>query len=177
MDPTPLQPPLCENGLLTLCIKRKPPESQLRSGEQLPLPECILPKWCICKYFQDIFITILLKRIHCDVKTVRNLVIKRWNSFKCKPSSLSKYGDVITKWASLLESLPYFPNVRTWQCLRAVLFTARNTIPYGFPAGSDSKESACNARDWPSFDPWVRKIPKRREWPPTPVFLPGDSNE
>ena len=27
----------------------------------------------------------------------------------------------------------------------------------------------------PKFDPWVRKIPWRREWLPTPVFLPGDS--
>ena len=25
------------------------------------------------------------------------------------------------------------------------------------------------------FDPWVRKIPWRREWQPTPVFLPGKS--
>ena len=24
------------------------------------------------------------------------------------------------------------------------------------------------------FDPWVRKIPWRREWLPTPVFLPGE---
>ena len=23
------------------------------------------------------------------------------------------------------------------------------------------------------FDPWVRKVPWRREWQPTPVFLPG----
>ena len=23
------------------------------------------------------------------------------------------------------------------------------------------------------FDPWVRKIPWRRAWQPTPVFLPG----
>ena len=23
------------------------------------------------------------------------------------------------------------------------------------------------------FDPWVRKIPCRRKWQPTPVFLPG----
>ena len=23
------------------------------------------------------------------------------------------------------------------------------------------------------FDPWVRKIPWRRKWQPTPVFLPG----
>ena len=26
------------------------------------------------------------------------------------------------------------------------------------------------------FDPWVRKIPWRREWLPTPVFLPGESH-
>ena len=25
----------------------------------------------------------------------------------------------------------------------------------------------------PRFDPWVQKIPWRREWQPTPVFLPG----
>ena len=24
-------------------------------------------------------------------------------------------------------------------------------------------------------DPWVRKIPWRRKWQPTPVFLPGES--
>ena len=23
------------------------------------------------------------------------------------------------------------------------------------------------------FDPWVRKVPWRRKWQPTPVFLPG----
>jgi len=27
------------------------------------------------------------------------------------------------------------------------------------------------------FDPWVRKIPWRRAWQPTPVFLPGKSHE
>ena len=26
----------------------------------------------------------------------------------------------------------------------------------------------------PGFDPWVGKIPGRREWLPTPVFLPGE---
>ena len=29
----------------------------------------------------------------------------------------------------------------------------------------------------PQFNPWVRKIPWRREWLPTPVFLPGESHE
>ena len=26
------------------------------------------------------------------------------------------------------------------------------------------------------FDPWVRKIPWRRKWQPTPVFYPGKSH-
>ena len=26
------------------------------------------------------------------------------------------------------------------------------------------------------FHPWVRKIPWRRKWQPTPVFLPGESH-
>ena len=43
----------------------------------------------------------------------------------------------------------------------------------GFPDGSGGKESACNAGDL-RFDSWVRKIPWRREWQPTPVFLPGE---
>ena len=27
------------------------------------------------------------------------------------------------------------------------------------------------------FDPWVEKIPWRRKWQPTPVFLPGEFQE
>ena len=27
------------------------------------------------------------------------------------------------------------------------------------------------------FDSWVGKIPWRREWQPTPIFLPGESHE
>ena len=44
-----------------------------------------------------------------------------------------------------------------------------------FPGGSDGKESACNAGDLGSHA-WVGKIPWRREWQPTPVFLPGESH-
>ena len=42
-------------------------------------------------------------------------------------------------------------------------------------AGLDSKRSACQYRRL-KFDPWVRKIPQRREWQPTPVFFPGESH-
>ena len=44
----------------------------------------------------------------------------------------------------------------------------------GFPGGLDSKESPYKCRRL-RFNPWVRKIPWRRAWPPTPVFLPGES--
>ena len=37
------------------------------------------------------------------------------------------------------------------------------------------KESACQCRRH-RFDPWVGKIPWRRAWQPTPVFLPGESH-
>jgi len=48
----------------------------------------------------------------------------------------------------------------------------------GFSGGLDGKESTCNARDLgsiPGFDLWVEKIPWRRAWQPTPLFLPGES--
>ena len=32
----------------------------------------------------------------------------------------------------------------------------------------------CRNSRRPGFDPWIRKIPWRREWLPTPVFLPGE---
>ena len=43
-----------------------------------------------------------------------------------------------------------------------------------FPGGSDGKESACNAGDLGSISGWG-KIPWRRGWQPTSVFLPGES--
>jgi len=40
------------------------------------------------------------------------------------------------------------------------------------------KVSTCNAGDAGrhEFNPWVRKIPWRRAWQPTPVFLLGESH-
>ena len=52
------------------------------------------------------------------------------------------------------------------------------SLALGFPSSSVVKESACQYRRHRvcSFDPWVRKIPWRRTWQPTPVFLPGKSH-
>ena len=43
------------------------------------------------------------------------------------------------------------------------------------PTCLSGKESACQCRRC-RFNPWVRKIPWRRKWQPTPVFLPGESH-
>ena len=59
-------------------------------------------------------------------------------------------------------------------CFQALLFAKNHVIKRGSPGGSDDKESTYSARDPGSFNPWVRKIPWRREWQPTPVFLPGE---
>ena len=47
-----------------------------------------------------------------------------------------------------------------------------------FPCGSVVKNLPTNAGDVKrhGFDPWVGKIPWRRAWQPTPVFLPGESH-
>ena len=44
-------------------------------------------------------------------------------------------------------------------------------LKMGFPGGSDSEDFACNAGDL-GLDPWVGKMPWRKEWLPTTVFLP-----
>ena len=45
----------------------------------------------------------------------------------------------------------------------------------GLPWWLSGKESTCQWRRC-GFDPWVRKIPWREKWQPTPVFLPGKSH-
>ena len=47
-----------------------------------------------------------------------------------------------------------------------------------FPRGSAGKEPACQCRRHRrhGFNPWVRKIPWRRKWQPTPVFFPEKSH-
>ena len=49
---------------------------------------------------------------------------------------------------------------------------------WDFPGGAGGKEPACQGRRCkrPGFDPWVRKIPWKRAWQLTPVFLLGESH-
>ena len=46
---------------------------------------------------------------------------------------------------------------------------------WGFPGDARDKGRACQCRSHrrQGFNPWIGKIPWRRKWQPTPVFLPG----
>ena len=71
------------------------------------------------------------------------------------------------------------PSLNTFgsdQCYDLLIFfssMSAKTMP-SFPGGTSGKESTCQSRRCRrcGFDPWVRKIPWRRKWQPTPVFLP-----
>ena len=64
----------------------------------------------------------------------------------------------------------------------SVIFYIKNSMCIlqaclGFPGGASGKEPVFQCREhkrW-VFDPWSGKIPWRRAWQPTPVFLPGES--
>ena len=51
-------------------------------------------------------------------------------------------------------------------------------IGLGFPGSTMIKNLPANDKQTRrhGFDPWVRKIPWKRKWKPTPVFLPGESH-
>ena len=48
-------------------------------------------------------------------------------------------------------------------------------VMVGLPRWLSGKESTCQCRTH-RFDPWVGKIPWRRKWLLTPIFLPGKSH-
>ena len=59
--------------------------------------------------------------------------------------------------------------------LTAKLISKSLVIP-GFPGGTCGEKPACQSRrlQKPGFSPWVGKIPWKRAWQPTLVFLPGE---
>ena len=77
---------------------------------------------------------------------------------------------------------PIYSSIQPPICLlfliaTTVMITACVYGGLGLPRWLIGKESACQCRNHrrPKFDPWVRKIPCRRKWQPTPGFLPGES--
>ena len=61
---------------------------------------------------------------------------------------------------------------------RFLIKLAESRFAEGFPDGTSGKEHTCQCRRHKRcrFDPCVGKIPWRRAWQLTPVFLPGESH-
>ena len=64
---------------------------------------------------------------------------------------------------------------REWKvlCCKDLCSSKKNL--WGFPGGTSDKKPSWQCRR-PGFNPWVGKIPWRKAWQPTPVFLPGESH-
>ena len=88
------------------------------------------------------------------------------------PSSSLKY---IWKWDCMHQGLVKIHNVSGYSVVQQTLMSTCNNMPGGLLSWISSKEFACQGRRHKRcrFDPWVGKIPWRRERQPTPVFLPG----
>ena len=85
---------------------------------------------------------------------------------------------IICLFPSFLYKISLFNSTHFPTISRILIFASLQLFPsdiintsYLFWWLSD-KETACHGRI-PELDPWVGKIPWRREWQPTPVFVPG----
>ena len=74
-----------------------------------------------------------------------------------------------------LSQTPYCPFPSPSPLAPAGSFSKSESVSWGFPGGTSGKESTCQCRRCKKyrFDLWVGKIPWRRKWQLTPVFLPG----
>ena len=94
------------------------------------------------------------------------------------PLSLSFLVDLIRKKSSSACRTYLDQEQKLSVILSVLLISAVFKIVYivlGFPRWHGDKEPAFQCRRL-GFDPWVRKIPCRKKWQPTPVFLPGESH-
>ena len=108
--------------------------------------------------------------------------------FSCNRSSYSLYTrPLLGIWFFLLHSYflifffirVYHQNIFTKNfCVWILLCYWEDIQGFGgFSGGTSGKETACQCMRYkrPKFYPWVRKIPCRRAWQPTPAFLTGES--
>ena len=93
----------------------------------------------------------------------------------CSEVQTILYGLFLTSFFFTIVNIFHKYSIHVW--FFSILFIFFNwSIIGGFLGGSGGKESTCNAGDSGSIDPWVRKIPWRRKWQPSRVFLPGESH-
>ena len=100
-----------------------------------------------------------------------------------KAGCLEKSGTSLLRTNPELSTL-WEANTWTWWLDKAVpspclhVEMGQRVCSLGFPCAASGKGSTCQRRRHKrrAFYPWVGKIPWRRAWQPTPVFLPGKSH-
>ena len=88
-------------------------------------------------------------------------------------SILTELKEFTHLWAWWLPSMGSHRVGHDWSDLAAA---AAATNKCWLPRWDTEPTCQCRRHERPGFDPWVRKIPRRREQQPTPVFLPGESH-
>ena len=112
----------------------------------------------------------------------RNMKLRRWHVNSCPNKSFQRSPSPISfLLPAFSHSFTFFLTfyLSFFSSITNFLFVLSFTLSRGFPGGSEVKASASNAGNpdsIPGFDPWVGKIPWRRKWQPTLVFLPGETH-
>ena len=100
---------------------------------------------------------------------------------ECWKMTLLTKGNLCLAWEKHYFSSLIIPKVSSlifWQSFQMETLSYAHSNDYlksGLPMWLSGKESTCQCRR-PGFNPWGGKIPWRRKWQPTLVFLPGESH-
>ena len=96
-----------------------------------------------------------------------------WKTFSWKQSELSLQGKQLAIFVAINKTGAF---KQVWKtCICHHEFNSFLILKMGLPWWLSSEESACQCRRQ-GLDPWVKEIPWRRKWQPTPVFLPKKSH-
>ena len=92
-----------------------------------------------------------------------------WDCEMSPPNCIHRTTDNLCGVRSFSKAFLYVLKAVSYKDLRFLM---------GFPGVASGKEPACQCRKCKrrGFEPWVGKIPWRRAWQHTPVFLPGESH-
>ena len=96
---------------------------------------------------------------------------KRWldSTTDSMDMNLSKFKEIVKDREGMLESMEL-------QIIRYNLLTEQQAITSAYAVAQWYRiQLQCRRPKRCGLDPWVGKIPWRKKWQPTPVFLPGES--
>ena len=126
---------------------------------------------------EQIFTSSMLLQSFCIlVFLISLLLMRRLFSFSVY---LLSYPSIIAHTCYRIEDTLLLPVI--WTLLLSLLLTSRTVHAPQYPFYLDSLVAQWERFHLPNgrcrFNPWVGKMPWRRTWQPTPVFLLGKSNE